>query len=75
MKCVICKVGETKLDKATGTLERDSMVLVFKGVPADVCANCGEEYVDEETTARLLLAAEEAARAGVQVDVRSYVTA
>lgn len=37
MKCVICKVGEIKLDKATVTLERDAMGLVSKGVPADVC--------------------------------------
>jgi hypothetical protein len=50
-------------------------VLVVKGVPADVCANCGEEYVNEETTARLLGVAEEAAREGVQVDIREYITA
>lgn len=75
MKCVICKLGETRPGKATVTLERDSTILVVKGVPASVCANCGEEYVDEETTARLLQAAEEAAKAGVQVDVREYVAA
>lgn len=75
MKCVICKVGETQPGMATVTLERDAMVLVFKGVPASVCANCGEEYVDEETTGRLLKTAEEAARAGVQVEVRTYVAA
>jgi hypothetical protein len=47
--------------------------LVIKGVPADVCANCGEEYVPEATTAYLLRTAEEVARAGVEVDVREYV--
>ena len=51
------------------------MTLVVKGVPARVCPNCGEEYVDEETAARLLHAAEEAARAGVQVEIREYVAA
>jgi hypothetical protein len=51
------------------------MILVFKNVPAEVCEVCGEEYVDEETTARLLAAAEEAARVGVQVDIREYVAA
>ena len=75
MRCVICKLGETRPGKATVTLERDGTTLVIKGVPASVCANCGEEYVDEETTARLLQAAEEAAQAGVQVDVREYVAA
>jgi len=51
------------------------VILVFKKVPAEVCEVCGEEYVDERTTARLLATAEEAVRAGVQVDVREYVAA
>jgi YgiT-type zinc finger domain-containing protein len=75
MICVICKYGQTQLGTATVTLERGGMTLVIKGVPAQVCANCGEEYVDEDTTARLLGTAEEAARTGVQVDVRQYAAA
>lgn len=75
MKCVICRNGETRSGKATVTLERDGTTLVIKGVPAQVCANCGEEYVNEVTTNRLLETAEEAARAGVQVDVREYAAA
>lgn len=73
MKCVICKQGETGPGKATLTLERGSTTLVFKFVPALVCTNCGEEYLDKETTAHLLKTAEEAVRAGVQVDIREYV--
>jgi YgiT-type zinc finger domain-containing protein len=51
MECVICKRGETRLGIATVTVKRSSTVLVIKGVPADICANCGEEYVGEATTA------------------------
>jgi YgiT-type zinc finger domain-containing protein len=72
VECVICKSGETKPGKATVTLERDGMTLVIRGSPASVCASCGEEYVDQGTTVRLLKTAEEAARVGVQVDVREY---
>jgi YgiT-type zinc finger domain-containing protein len=72
MKCVVCKKGETKPGKTTVTLEKDGATLVFKGVPADVCANCGEEYVDSEITAALLKSAEAAARSGVQVEIRQY---
>lgn len=75
MKCVICKHGETRPGKASVTLERDGMTLVIKGVPAEVCQNCGEEYVDDETAARLLKVAEEQSQAGVKVDVREYATA
>ena len=70
MKCVICKQGETEPGHTTVTLERDQAVLVFRKVPAEVCANCGEAYVSEEITARLLEEAEEAVQARVQVDVR-----
>jgi YgiT-type zinc finger domain-containing protein len=73
MECVICKRGETRPGTATVTVRRNSTVLVTKGVPADICANCGEEYVGEATTAYLLRTAEEVSRAGVEVDVREYV--
>ncbi len=75
MTCVICKNGELRAGEVTITLERAGATLVFKGVPADVCANCGEQYVDEATTARLLKTAGETAKAGVQVDIREYKAA
>ena len=75
MKCVICKNGETEPGTITITLERDDTTLVIKRVPADVCQNCGEGYVDEETTEQLLQMAEEVIRADVQVDIRQYKAA
>lgn len=75
MKCVICKQGDTSSGAVTVTLERGSTTLVFKNVPAQVCANCGEAYVDEATTTQLLNAAESAMKAGVQVEIREFVAA
>ena len=75
VRCVICKNGETAPGKTSILLERDKTTLVFKNVPADVCQNCGEGYLDEDTTDRLLHMAEEAIRLGVQVDIRQYVAA
>lgn len=75
MKCVICKNGQTKPGRATVTLERQETTLVVKNVPAEVCATCGEEYVDDKAATRLLKTAEEVAQRGVQVDVRSYEAA
>ena len=75
MTCIICKKGETRPGKATITLERDAMTLVVKSVPAKVCENCGEQYVDEEITSILLHQAEEAVRTGVQVEIREYSAA
>lgn len=72
MKCPICKHGETAAGKATVTLERGGTTLVVKEVPAEVCDNCGEEYVDEEVAAQLLSEAEECARTGTEINVRHY---
>jgi len=75
MKCIVCRQGETQPGTATVTLVRDNLTMVIKGVPARVCANCGEEYVDEEVTEKLLKTSEDVARAGAQVDVREYKAA
>jgi YgiT-type zinc finger domain-containing protein len=75
MKCVICQQGSTIPGKTTVTLERHNMTLVVKGVPAQVCENCGEAYVDEEITSHLLQTVDDAVKAGVNVDVREYVAA
>lgn len=75
MTCVICKRGTRRPGKATITLERADTTVIVRGVAAGVCDNCGEEYVDEDTSRRLLEIVEAAARGGVQVDVREFVAA
>lgn len=76
MNCPICKHGQTLPDKTSVTLSDPAGVtIVFKNVPALVCDNCGEEFVDEATTGELLRQAKAAAAAGVQVEVRSYAAA
>ncbi len=75
MKCVICRQGQTGDGVTTLTFVRDGTTLVIKNVPARVCGNCGEAYVDEAITTRLLKTAEDASRAGVEVEVREYATA
>jgi len=72
MKCVVCKRGETREGLTTVTLEREGAALVVRKVPAQVCANCGEAYVAAEVTRKLLDAAREALRKGVQVDIRDF---
>jgi YgiT-type zinc finger domain-containing protein len=73
MKCVICKQAETQPGTTTLLLEPDPMtVVVIRDVPAQVCPNCGEAYTSEATTERVLMIAQEASNAGVQVDVRRY---
>jgi len=75
MRCLICKQALPQPGVTTVTLERDGLTLVVKDVPARVCPNCGEAYVDEAVTAELLETAERMVRAGAQVDIRRYAPA
>ena len=75
MDCIFCEHGTTQVGTTTVTLERDTLTLVIKGVPAQVCENCGEAYVDQAITEQLLAIVDQAAQAGVHVDVREYVAA
>jgi len=72
MKCTICKHGETKLGVTTITLEKGNSTIVFKEVPAQICDNCGEKYIDKATTKDLLSKAREIVKNGVEVDIRKY---
>jgi len=72
MKCVICKYGETKEGTTTVTLERENSTIVFKDVPAKICDNCGERYLDRKTTQELLKRAKELVKSGAEVDIRKF---
>jgi len=75
MKCVVCKTGEIGPGLATVTMVRERTTVVFRNVPAQVCENCGEEYISETVTGELLEKAKAAVDVGVEVDVRHYVAA
>lgn len=69
MKCVICKNGETAKGKTTVTLEKNGSIVVIKGVPANICNNCGEYYLDDKTTGEVLQKANEAYKKGAEIEV------
>ena len=64
MKCVVCKEADTRRGVATITLRRAGATFVVNDVPAQVCPNCGEEYLDAKVTAEVLRSTESRARAG-----------
>ena len=49
MKCLVCK--HNRFEKGTTVLpiERGKAILLITDIPARVCTNCGEPYLDEET--------------------------
>ena len=72
MKCLICKGGETQAGLVTVTLEREGTTVVLKGVPADVCDNCGEYYLSETVTGAVLALAEDAVKRRTELEVLRY---
>lgn len=75
MKCVICRNGETQHGLVTVTLNRESTVIIIKDVPAQVCENCGEYYLSEEISNKILTRASAAAAAGSEVEIISASSA
>ncbi len=75
MKCSICKTGQLHPGAATVVLERDSATVVIKAVPALVCDNCGEHYVDERTARATQRLASDAVKTGNEVTVLHFVAA
>jgi YgiT-type zinc finger domain-containing protein len=69
MECVICKNGHLASGNVTVTLERNGTVVVMKDVPAQVCQNCGEYFLSEAMTAKVLSLAENSSQKGVEVEV------
>jgi YgiT-type zinc finger domain-containing protein len=72
MSCVICRHGILENGSATVVLERGETTLIFKGVPARVCENCGEEFVSSEVSESLLRRAEEALKRGTTLELLRF---
>ncbi|HLA74936.1 MAG TPA: type II toxin-antitoxin system MqsA family antitoxin [Gammaproteobacteria bacterium] len=72
MKCVLCKHGETRTGKVTVSLQRGETTVIVKDVPAEVCENCGEYYLSESVTEKILQKGEDAVRKGAEVEIYRY---
>ena len=72
MKCVLCKNGDLSSGFVTVTLQRVDTTVITKGVPAEVCNNCGEYYLDENTTGRLLAKAKIAAEEKSEIEILRF---
>jgi YgiT-type zinc finger domain-containing protein len=73
MKCMICKHGSTVEGTTTVTFEKSGSTIIFKNVPAHICENCGEKYLDDSITRALLKQAQEIVKSGAEVDIRDYI--
>ncbi|MDP6954774.1 MAG: type II toxin-antitoxin system MqsA family antitoxin [Planctomycetota bacterium] len=73
MNCAICKHGQTSAGMTTVNLNRGKTCVVIRNVPAEICDNCGEYYLDDDRTAQVLEIADAAAKRQVQIEVCELV--
>jgi YgiT-type zinc finger domain-containing protein len=72
MNCAICKTGKTRPGLVTVTLIRGETTVVIKNVPAEVCDNCGEYYLEESVAAKVYGQAEEAVQRKAEVEILRF---
>lgn len=72
MKCQICKFGEMKKGRTQVVLTRNNATLIFRNVPALICDDCGEYYLDEKTAADIYTRAEACFSLGQQIAIIEY---
>ena len=74
MICPICRQAEIIDGLTTVKFERGELGLRINNVPASVCPSCGEAYVEEQVTLRLLQRAHEIHKLGIPNADHEYST-
>ena len=54
------------------TLQRGGTTVILKGVPAEVCENCGEYYLSQIVSEQVLLRAEQAVTSGAEIEILRF---
>jgi YgiT-type zinc finger domain-containing protein len=72
MKCAICRNGNTENGFTTVVLEQNKKTLVFKRVPANICDNCGEEYIPSDINRKLLSYARDEINRGITLELLDF---
>ncbi len=72
MTCVICKTGTYKSGVTTVVLTKDDSAIIIKGVPAEICDQCGEYILSSDITGKILSLANEAWKNGTEVEIRHF---
>ena len=67
-KCPLCS-GKVELGKTTFTIDITSGVVVVRNVPAFVCHQCGEEWLEDAISIQLEAIAARAKAQNTQIEV------
>jgi YgiT-type zinc finger domain-containing protein len=71
MNCTLCKANLSK-GKVNHIVDLGERIIIIKNVPANVCGQCGEYYVDTVTALKLESIVEEAKKNKAEVFIVKY---
>ena len=70
-ECPVCG-GSIEKGKTTYTADMDFGLVVVREVPAEVCTQCGEEWIDPEVAKKLETIVNQAREKGAEIEILSY---
>ena len=71
MKCVKCN-GELNFKKVNYVVDLENTIIIIKGVPANVCNNCKEQYFDDTTSENIEKIIEKLKEVSAEVTIVKY---
>jgi YgiT-type zinc finger domain-containing protein len=72
MNCPICKNGSMTKGRTSVTFERKNATVVVKSVPANVCENCGEAFIEEVIARSVHRIVDTELKKGVEIEIIHY---
>jgi len=70
-RCPLCG-GRKQPGKTTYSVDLGSGVILVRNVPATVCVQCGEAWIEHHTAQKLEQITQEAREKGLQVEVVAF---
>lgn len=72
MTCPLCGHGQLREGTTTFAADVDGVVVVIREVPANVCDECGESYLDERVSHGIEQTVQAARREGLEAVVSHF---
>lgn len=71
MNCILCKASLTK-GNVNHIVDLGEGIIIIKNVPANICKQCGEYYLDTNTALKLESIVEEVKKNKAEVFIVNY---
>lgn len=71
MNCVLCK-GDLVQGRVNHIVDLDGHIIIIKSVPANVCKQCGEYFLENDTALKVEKIVEEAKKNKAEILVINY---